>query len=158
MTLYEMTGAVKQLYEMLTAEEIDEQTLKDTMEAIGAEDKIDAYCKLIRQLDNDAAGIATEIDRLAKLKKTAENSKDRLKKAVIEFMNAQEKQKIETTLFKIAISEGKAVNFTDTAAIPDKFKIAQEPKIDKLSIRALLLAGETVPGAELQITEGLRIR
>ena len=153
-----MTGAVKQLYEMLTAEEIDEQTLKDTMEAIGADDKINSYCKVIRQFGADLEGIKTEIDRLQAMKKTVENAEKRMKQSVIEFMSAQGKKKIDTGLFGCTIAETKSVNLTNVAAVPDTFKIPQEPKIDKSGIRTALMNGITVPGAELQINESLRIR
>lgn len=43
MTLYEMTEAARQLKALLEADEIDEQTFSDTIEAIGADDKINAY-------------------------------------------------------------------------------------------------------------------
>ena len=54
MTLYEMTEQAKTLYNMLSYGEIDEQTFNDTLESIGADDKINDYCIVIRQLKADA--------------------------------------------------------------------------------------------------------
>lgn len=50
-TLYELTEVSRQLIELFENEEIDEQTLQDTLEAIGVEGKLEDYCKVIRQLE-----------------------------------------------------------------------------------------------------------
>lgn len=64
MTLYEMTGAVAELYELLQNGDIDEQVYADTLEAIGAEEKLESYCKIWTQLETDAANYAEEIRRM----------------------------------------------------------------------------------------------
>ena len=47
-TLYELTNQANALYELLQGEEIDEQTFNDTLEAMGAGEKIESYCKIIK--------------------------------------------------------------------------------------------------------------
>ena len=49
-TLFEMTQQATELYEMLQAEEIDEQTFSDTLEAMGTGEKIEGYCQVIKQV------------------------------------------------------------------------------------------------------------
>ena len=79
MTLYEMTAAGKQLLEMLEVGEIDEQTFADTLESIGADEKVDTYCEIIAQRKADAEALKGEIERLAAKKKAAENDVDRMR-------------------------------------------------------------------------------
>ena len=63
-TIYELTEQANALYNLLQAEEIDEQTYNDTLEAMGAGEKVESYCKVIKQLQSDAEMYKTEIDRL----------------------------------------------------------------------------------------------
>ena len=50
MNLYEMTAAANELYALLTADEIDEETVKDTLEAMGSEENLESCCVVIREL------------------------------------------------------------------------------------------------------------
>ena len=51
-TLYELTSDFAELFDMLYDEDVDSQTVVDTMEAIDMEieDKADAYARIIQQL------------------------------------------------------------------------------------------------------------
>lgn len=158
MTLYEMTEQARQLYELLLADEIDEQTLTDTLEAIGAGEKLENYCKVIRQLEADAAAYKAEKDRLAAKQRQAENAIERMKTAVANYMQAIGKTKTDAGVFKVSITQTKSTNIIDESLIPNDYIIPQPPKIDKSSIRKALLAGAEIPGVTLQINSGVRIR
>ena len=158
MNLYEMTVAASELYDLLTNGEIDEQTFEDTLSAMGTEEKLEGYCKIIRQLEADAEMLKAEKDRIEKKKKTVDNSIDRMKKAIIDFLKVQGTDKATAGTFSVALSTSKAVNIVDEKKVPKKYFIKQDPKLDKMSIRDLLLKGEAVKGCELQINEGVRIR
>lgn len=158
MNLYEMTVAASELYDLLTSGEIDEQTFEDTLQAMGTEEKLESYCKVIRQLEADAEMLKAEKDRIDKKKKTVENSIDRMKKAVADFMNAQGIKKATAGTFAVALSESKAVKVVDENKVPKMYFIEQDPKLDKKTILKLLREGETVEGCELQINEGVRIK
>ena len=140
-TLYEMTTNAHALYDLLTSGEIDEQTFNDTLEAMGTEEKLESYCKVIRQLEADAEALKTEKDRIASKQKSVENSIARMKTAIAEFMKAQNSTKSSAGIFTVAISTSKAVNVVDETKIPARFLVEQAPKIDKSSIRAVLMAG-----------------
>lgn len=158
MNLFEMTAAAHQLYDLLTSGEIDEQTFTDTLQAMGTAEKLESYCKVIRQLEYDAEMFKAEKDRIEKKKKAVENSIDRMKKAVADFMNAQGTKKTAAGTFTVALSTSKAVNILDERKIPVRFLVEQAPKIDKSAIRAELMAGAEIEGCELQINEGVRIK
>ena len=70
-SIYELTGEYLELMNMLEDEEIDEQTIIDTLEALDGEieNKADNYAKIIKSLESDIDGISKENDRLTARKK-----------------------------------------------------------------------------------------
>lgn len=158
MNLYEMTTAATELYDLLTSGEIDEQTFEDTLAAMGTTEKLESYCKVIRQLEADAEMLKVEKERIEKKKKTVENSIDRMKKAIVVFMKAQGTDKATAGTFTVALSKSTAVKVLDESEVPEEYFIEQNPKLDKGTILKLLRAGENVKGCELQTNEGVRIK
>lgn len=157
-TIYEMTEAATALYEMLQAEEIDEQTFNDTLEAMGTAEKVESYCKIIKQLQSDIEMYKGELDRLTARKKSAENGIDRMKSALLGFMQASGQDKVKAGSFAVTTATTQAVEITDESAIPCIYLVEQPPKIDKISIKNALKAGEKISGAELVNNTGVRIR
>ena len=158
MNIFEMTVAANQLYDLLTSGEIDEQTFNDTLQAMGTEEKLESYCKVIRQLEADAEMLKAEKERIENKKKTVDNSIGRMKKAVMEFMKAQGSTKSSAGTFTVALSTSKAVNILEESKVPVRFLVEQPPKIDKSAIRQELMSGAEIEGCELQINEGVRIK
>ena len=158
MFLYEMTVATKQLYELLANEEIDEQTIADTLEAMGVEEKLEGYCQVIRQYEAEKEMLKAEKERIDKKIKVTDNAVNRMKKAVIDFMKASGSTKSTAGTFTVALSTSKAVNILDESKVPVRFLVEQAPKIDKSAIRQELMSGAEIEGCELQINEGVRIK
>ena len=158
MTLYEMTQNAVALYELLQMEEIDEQTYLDTLEAMGAEEKIESYCQIIKQLQADVEMLATEAARIAARKKTAENSIDRMKAALLLFMQMTKQTKAKGGTFSVSVASSQKVNVTDESKVPSQWLVPQPPKVDKVGLKEALKGGATIEGAELITTEGVRIR
>ena len=158
MNIFEMTVAANQLYDLLTSGEIDEQTFNDTLQAMGTEEKLESYCKVIRQLEADAEMLKAEKERIDKKIKVSENAINRMKKAVMEFMKASGSTKSSAGTFTVALSTSKAVNILDESKVPVRFLVEQAPKIDKSAIRQELMSGAEIEGCELQINEGVRIK
>ena len=151
MTLYDMTENARYLYSLLDAGEIDEQTFNDTVESMGADEKADSYCRIIRQLQADVDALKAEKDRIDQKKKTAETAIERMKSALLEFVKVAggEAQKIKTPLFSISTRITQHVEVTDADAIPAAFKVPQPDKISVSEINKALKAGESIPGAAL---------
>jgi Arc/MetJ family transcription regulator len=158
MNLYEMTMAASSLYEMLCNNEIDEQTITDTLDAMGVEEKLESYCKVIRQLESDAEALKAEKARIADKQKTVENSVARMKLAVQEFLKAKGVQKENAGIFKVALSTSKSVEIVDPSAIPTEYIKPAKVEFDKAAIRKVLMGDSAVPGAELKINEGVQIK
>lgn len=157
-SLFEMTQAALMLYDLLNQEEIDEQTVADTLESMGADEKVESYCKVIKQLQADADMFKAEQDRITARRKTAENAVERMKAALLDFMTASKKDKITAGTFTVSTAITKAVNILDESKIPEQYLKPQPAKIDKAEISKALKNGEAVAGAELIENKGVRIR
>lgn len=157
-TLYEMTAQAKELYELLQAEEIDEQTFLDTLEAIGTDKKVEGYCQVLKELQADFEKFDAEEKRLAARKSTVKNGIDRLKKSLLEFLKVSGQSKVEAGTFTVSVGTSKATNIINESLIPSEFKIPQPDKIDKTAIKKAIESGTEVLGAEIIINESVRIR
>ena len=159
MKLYEFTQNYLQLIER--ADEIDEDVLIDTIEAIkeSVEEKAENIAKLVRSFEADGKTIKTEEERLAAKRKTLENQVSYLKKYLFEQLETMGIAKIKRPLFTIAIQNNPpSVDVIDESLIPEDFWIPLGAKLDKTSILQQLKAGETVPGTAIKKSKGLRIR
>lgn len=168
MRLYEITGELLALQELLENPLDDEDVLKDTLEAVQGEYefKLESYCKVIKNLEADIVGIKAEVDRLSGKRKVLENNIDRLKKAMFESMKATNTPKVKGQLFTVAIQKNGGVipiNYDKndkniTANLPDHLvNILKTPNLE--AIRELLEAGKVVDGFTLgERGESIRIK
>ena len=168
MRLYEITGELLALQELLENPLDDEDVLKDTLEAVQGEYefKLESYCKVIKNLEADIVGIKAEVDRLSGKRKVLENNIDRLKKAMFESMTATNTPKVKGQLFTVAIQKNGGVipiNYDKndkniTANLPDHLvNIVKTPNLE--AIRELLEAGKVVDGFTLgERGESIRIK
>ena len=157
MNIYEMTGYAQELMELLNAEEIDEQTVADTLEAIGADEKVDSYCKVICTMEAEIAARKAVIDRMKLLNSRAEKNIDRMKQALDGFMTAVQKPKVQTTLFCVSRKKTQAVEILNENMIPSQF-IKIVPSVDKATIRKILMDGGKVAGCTLKENQSIQIR
>lgn len=158
MNLYELTAAAYSLQEMLESGDIDEQTLNDTLEAMGGDEKIENTCKVIRNLEAQAAAFKAEKERLTERQKTAENGAKRLKQALLEYLIATHTKKRSAGLFVVSVGTSKAVNILNEDELPDSYLVPQPAKIDRVAIGNALKSGAEVPGAEYSESHYLRIK
>lgn len=157
-SLYELTNAAYALQVMLESGDIDEQTFNDTLEAMGGNEKIENCCKVIRNLESQAAMFKAEKDRMAERQKTAENGVKRLKQSLLDYLVACDTKKQSAGLFTVSVGVSKSVNITDEKALADVYLIPQDPKVDRTAISNALKAGCEVAGAEMVENPYIRIR
>ena len=158
MTLYELTAAGAQLYALLGDEQIDEQTVADTLEAMGVGEKLEDYCKVIRMFEADAAAYKAEKERLSAKQKRAENAIERMTNAISAYLAAVGKTEEKCGVFNVKVSQSKAAQIVDANAIPAQWRKPQPDKIDQAGIRKALIAGEKIAGAVLQINNNVNIK
>lgn len=161
--LYEIAEEYMQLCEIAEDTDVDAQVFKDTLAGIEAEleVKADAYAVILTNLDNDVEKIDKEIERLTKMKKTLKSRSDFLKKNLTNTMLLMDKKKFKTDIHSYSIQKNApSLNILNEAKIPEKYMIAQEPKLDR---KMLLADVKENPEAfkdiaETKQTENLRIR
>ena len=104
-SLYKLTGVYLELEDMLLDEEVDEQTVLDTLEGVKGEIEVKAegYVKVLRSIESQAETYAKEAEAFAKKAKTAQNRAESLKKALFNAMTEMNIPEIKTDLFKLKI-------------------------------------------------------
>ncbi|WP_238725276.1 siphovirus Gp157 family protein [Diplocloster agilis] len=144
-TLYELKEEHEALMNMLYDEEVDEQTVFDTLEGIEGEieEKADNYAKIMKLLSADTEALKNEEDRLKRRRETLENNIDRMKRRLYETMKETGKAKFKTQLFSFSIVKngGKQplkLDVVDVSEIPSEYLIPQPPKPDNDAIRKAL--------------------
>lgn len=157
MTIYELTGAAAQLYALLENEEIDAQTVADTLEAMGADEKIDGCCKVIKQLEADAANVKAEADRLAKRAASISNNAKYARQRLTDYLQVTGQTSVKTLAFTVSQRTTQAVMIAEGAELPQEYlKITTAP--DKTALKTALLAGKKIDGVTLADNASLTIR
>lgn len=164
MKLYELTEQYQALQEMIYDPEVDEQTIKDTMEAIWGEieEKADGYAKIIFGIKADIETLQEEEYRLNARRQRLENRAKWLRSNLEANMREVGKTKFKTALFSFNIQKNGGVEpLVITGAledIPGKYLIQQPPVVNNEAVRRLL-AEHPVDWAHLEPRgESLRIR
>ncbi len=162
--LYELSEQYQILQEMAYDPEVDEETLKDTMEGLWGEieEKADGYARIIFSMKADIEILKKEEERLRLRRKSLENRSELLKNNLEANMRYIGKTKFRTALFSFNIQKNGGLQplVIDGLIedIPGKYLIAQEPVPDNKAIRELL-KDKQVEWAHLEPQgESLRIR
>lgn len=158
MTLYELTGAALELYQMMQDGEIEEDVFKDTLEAVEGEIeyKCDSYCKVIYSLNGYSESLQREIERLKARQASIDNNVKRMKAAMQTMLEATGNSKVKTILFTVSLRKNPP-KLVVTGDVPKEFLIPQEPKVDNAAIKNLLKTQE-LEFAHLEQTQSLSIR
>ena len=162
-TLYELTEEFKELLFLAEAEDLDEQTIKDTLESLNfeLEDKADGYGKVIRELEGQVDIIESEIERLDNKARSISSNILNMKKALHLAMNETGNKRIKTDLFSFSVvKNGGKLPLDIHGVVPDEYKKKIiDYKEDSDKIRGDLEAGKKLNFAALKERgEHLRIR
>ncbi len=164
MGLYELTEQYQILQDMVYDPEVDEQTLRDTMEGLWGEieEKADGYAKIITGMKADIEALKEEEERLYARRKRLDERQKWLKDNLEANMRKIGKTKFKTALFSFNIQKngGPQTLIIDGPIedIPGRFLIPQDPVPNNEAIRSLL-AEKQVDWAHLEPRgESLRIR
>lgn len=163
--LYQITETIDTVMAEFYNEEVDEQAIFDTIEALEMEfeDKADNYAKVYKTLKYDTEVIKMEIERLQLRLQSFENTAQRLKDTLEANMKQIGKTKFKTSLFSFGIQKNGGLqplvlNVANVTELPKDYLIPQDPLPNNKRIRELL-ASERVPWAHLAPRgESLRIR
>jgi hypothetical protein len=131
-------------------EEYDEATFLDTLD--GETDAMDIADRLIADIQGDEALSAAAKAQARALHDRASRIADRAtahRAALCALLKAMGEKKLERPAATVSVRPGNvSAHITDPEAIPTQLcKVVKQP--DKAAIKAHLVAGEKVPGAEL---------
>jgi hypothetical protein len=126
--------------------------------------KAEGYSKLILKWESEIDAASAEIKRIQAIKKTKENSlerlKDTLKAALLVFGHEDSKtgaKKFETPLVKLSTRRSYAVEVTDEASLPSGCFVVKR-EVSKTAIKSLLESGEHLEGASMKENVSLQIK
>ena len=159
MTLYEMTAAQKELYELMASGEIDEEVYADTLEGIGIAEKIEGYCVVDNELLGDLQKIESEIERLNAKKKSIENNIKRLNLRLGDCLYSMNTTKYSAGTFTVYRRETEQIIIDDLQKIPAEFlktRVSETP--NKTLIKESIKAGKKIAGAHLQTNQSITIK
>lgn len=166
-SIYELTQEFETLWSLMEDGLLDDEALAGAFD-VAKEDlaiKLEGYCKFIKNLESDIAGLKEEEKRLATRRKTMENTVDRAKEAMKKAMETAGEKKIPAGSFTCSIQSNPPKVVLDEQYlenIPEKYLIPQEPQINKKLMLEVLKDPYNTPElqgiAHLETGESLRIR
>lgn len=132
--LIDLVGEWKQVADMMSDPEIDEQTIIDTLEGISGEIEVkaDGYGSVIRNLEFEVSALKGKkeyvkgiLDGISAEEKRLQNHIDFMKKRLLEAMVAigKDEEGIKTDKFEFKVkSAGGVQKLETTEDVPDSFK------------------------------------
>lgn len=165
-TLYELSQQYQSFLDAVLEGEIPEEAIKDTLEGIQApfEEKLDNYACIVKELVIMVEGIKKQEADLKERRQQKEATVKRMKESILEAMEATGTKKVETARNRITLAQNQTsthildVNLLFAAGEYIKPRKIDESIVDKTALKAALLVGKIVPGAELQQSKGIRIK
>lgn len=146
-SLYRISANLVELMNMIDENEgeFSEECLLDTWEALdfAFNDKVEEWCKCIKNIDNEIENIKAEVKRLQERARKKEHTIIRMKSVLAGFMMQVNKPKVRTILFNVNRVKLNGKLDVDTKDVPKglrKEQISLVPDNDK--IRKLLDKGE----------------
>ena len=162
--IYELTNELSLLWDLMENGELEDEVLIGAFDVAKEDlaDKLEGYCKFIKNLESDIQGLKAEEERLNARRKTMENTVSRCKDAMKFALNTAGEKKIACGTFTVAVQNNAPSVVLDEQYIeniPEEYLVPQEPKIDKKKIKADIDAGKDLSGiAHLETGVSLRIR
>ena len=120
-TLYDITGRLFELLAIADDEDIEPEVFKDTLEGIEGEydDKIESYCKAIKNLEAEVKAISDEKKRLDSKRKRLESNIDRMKDTVLGSLRLMNKTSAGGKVLRASIRKNGGVLPLIVEAAPD---------------------------------------
>lgn len=166
MSLYSLTDECRNLYDALMAS-ADEETGEVDISLVNAlaerqeawEDKAVAVACVYRSLDEDAARVGREIERLTAMKKRLERERDRVKEGLSAAFTALGVEKVKGMYADISFRASEQTVIDNADAVPEEYmtvKTTYTP--NKTAIREAIKEGKEVPGAHLEQRKNIQIK
>ena len=166
-SIYELNAEFMTLWQLMEDGTLEDEALMGAFDC-AKEDlaaKLEGYCKFIKNLESDIAGLKEEEKRLAARRKTMENTVERSKEAMRIAMHTAGEKKIAAGSFTCSVQQNPPKVVMDEPYlenIPEKYLIPQEPTINRKLMLEDLKDNFEVPElqgiAHLETSASIRIR
>lgn len=147
-SLYELTAEAQKILEI---DDLDSQTIADTFEGIGLDDKYAAYAAVIKTLKAEEEAIADAIAMLQDKKKAKAKKVEDLKADALESMQTLNLSNVGNAVHGLKIRKGASrgqLEMADTAKWPFEFiKVVNTE--DKAGLKQALKEGRNIDGFAL---------
>ena len=164
MKLYEIANEYLALMQAIEADEIPEEAIADTLEAIKGEIEVkaDNIACLLKNIDADITAFKAEEARLAERRKAKEKAYERLKDYLSAMLQRVNIGKVETARNNITFRKSEAVEVDESFVAWAKeecpyWLIYPDPKPNKTEIKKALKSGETIVGAQIISKSNIQI-
>ena len=167
MRLYEIENDYLALMHAIENDELPEEAIADTLEAIQGEieEKADNIGCLLKELEAATYAIKAEEQRLAERRKKKEKLYDRLKNYLSESLLGMGINKLETTRNAISFRKSEVAEVNEAAFFEwakanrtDLITVKVTESANKTEIKKALKAGAEIPGAVLVTKENLQLK
>ena len=153
MTLYGIKETYAQLLECIENDEIPEEAIQDTLDAVEGEftEKVDNIACLIKNLKAESEAIKQEYKNLMARNRAKENRIEALTNYLSEALQSTGKTKLETARNKLSFRKSTAVKIANETEFAKKYPefATYEVKVSKKDVGAVLKDGKALDGAEL---------
>jgi hypothetical protein len=161
--LYELAENYRTVWDLVSDDDADMETLEDTLQSIEANIEVKAQniAAMLTSLSGYTDTLDAQIKRLQSRKKAFENRQASIKQYLQYQLEAAGIDKVKTAEFTIALQNNPAaVVIEDQSNIPATYlTIIPEQYIpDKAAIKKAIQAGVEVPGCRLAQGKSIRIR
>lgn len=161
MTLYELTGQILELQELMEDDVYEPELINDTMESVmyDFQNKADDYVKLIKNIEAQIFALDEEAKRLKARQDKMKNKIKMLKDKLVTAMVATGTRKLQGTLGTLSLRRSTKIPSELTwENVPQEYvKTEVKKSIDKVSLTSAIKEGK-VEGIELEETNSLLIR
>lgn len=162
LSLYKLANDYRQALDELSELDIDEQTMKDTLEGLsgGVEQKAVNVAAFIKNLEAECLAIKNARDELNEKLIRKQLKVESLKLYLLTILKECGIKKVSSELFTISVRRtAQTVEITNEELVPhDYYKEVVTSKLDKSLIRRALTEGYAVGGCKLIENEYLNIK
>ena len=160
-SLYAMSEAYTAAFnDLMTMEDMDEQTIADTLEGLQGElhEKMLNVAKWQQGLEAEATAIKNAIGKMQERMKSKQKQAERLKAYLSDLMLKTGETKVSDPFVSLSFRKSESVAVTE-GALDDEWlveKISQSP--NKVAIKKALKNGAKIKGAQLIVNNNLQIK
>ena len=161
MTLYQLTGQILVLQEIMEDDVYERELINDTMESVmyDFQNKADDYVKLIKNIEAQVSALDEEAKRLKARQDKMKNKVKMLKDKLVTVMVATGTRKLQGTVGTLSLRRSTKIPSELTwENVPQEYvKTEVKKSIDKVSLTSAIKEGK-VEGIELEETNSLLIK